>query len=315
MSRLRAAGILGMNERNRAFIHERNPRRLYPLVDDKLQTKRLCERAGLGIPQLLGAIRHPGELGVLRDVADAHAEFVLKPAHGAMGNGVLVVRGRESGRVRRFVQASGRPLDFEGLRFHALETLAGLYALGGQPDQVVVEECLSTHPELDRFSTGGVPDLRVLAYRGVPVMAMLRLPTRRSRGRANLHQGALGVGVDVATGRTTAATWRDRDANVHPDTGECVLGLEVPHFARAVEIAVRAADTTGLGYLGVDVVVDAERGPLVLELNARPGLAIQLANAAGLLPRLDAVDRKLVPGASPAERIALGATLCGESRA
>ncbi|MRR31196.1 alpha-L-glutamate ligase-like protein, partial [bacterium] len=52
-------------------------------------------------------------------------------------------------------------------------------------------------------------------------------------------------------------------------------------------------EMTGLGYLGVDLVIDRDRGPLLLELNARPGLAIQLANRHGLRTRLDQVDRAL----------------------
>jgi len=49
---------------------------------------------------------------------------------------------------------------------------------------------------------------------------------------------------------------------------------------------------TGLGYLGVDIVLDKAYGPMLLELNARPGLAIQVANQAGLRQRL-AIARKI----------------------
>jgi glutathione synthase/RimK-type ligase-like ATP-grasp enzyme len=48
---------------------------------------------------------------------------------------------------------------------------------------------------------------------------------------------------------------------------------------------------TGLGYLGVDMVIDQERGPLLLELNARPGLQIQVANQKGLLKHLEFIDK------------------------
>jgi hypothetical protein len=78
---------------------------------------------------------------------------------------------------------------------------------------------------------------------------------------------------------------------------------------------VAATDQTGLGYIGADVVLDARRGPMVLELNARPGLAIQLANRAGLMPRLDTVDERLGskgapdPGLDLGERIELGRSL------
>lgn len=310
MGRLRRLGILGMNERNLRYVIGCNPRSRYPTVDDKLRTKRLCAEAGLPMPRLLGALRHPGEVRALREMTADEDSFVLKPARGAMGNGVLVVRSRDGAR---FVQADGRRVRFEDLRFHALETLAGLYSLGGQPDQVVVEECLVPHPDLRRIAAGGVPDLRVLVYRGIPVMAMLRLPTARSRGRANLHQGAVGAGIDLGTGDVVATTSRQGPVEVHPDTGERVLDVRVPHFPEAVDAAVRAAQPTGLGYLGVDVVLDADRGPLLLELNARPGLSIQLANAAGLRPLLAAVDRSVEDGMSVDERIALGVRIAREA--
>jgi glutathione synthase/RimK-type ligase-like ATP-grasp enzyme len=38
--------------------------------------------------------------------------------------------------------------------------------------------------------------------------------------------------------------------------------------------------------VGVDLVIDVERGPLMLEVNARPGLQIQVINGEGLAPAL-----------------------------
>jgi predicted ATP-grasp superfamily ATP-dependent carboligase len=55
----------------------------------------------------------------------------------------------------------------------------------------------------------------------------------------------------------------------------------------------QVAAAVGLGYLGVDIVLDPRRGPLLLEANARPGLAIQHANAAGLVPRLQEIETRL----------------------
>lgn len=55
-------------------------------------------------------------------------------------------------------------------------------------------------------------------------------------------------------------------------------------------MATNLGDKTEFGYLGVDIVLDQEKGRLLLEINARPGISIQIANQAGLLPRLDAID-------------------------
>lgn len=303
LSALRARGVLGINRRNADYTLLWNARRLYPLVDDKLQTKRLCQEAGIPVPQLFGVARQHFETPRLLRVMAGHGDFVLKPVHGAMGNGILVITGRDGEVFRR---SGGRRVDLDDLRYHAASIISGLYALGGQPDVAMVEERLVVHPVLAELSPEGAPDVRVVVHRGIPVMAMTRLPTRRSGGRANLHQGAVGAGVDIVSGRVVHAVERTRSVERHPDSGLPLRGVLLPDFERVVEIAVHATDLTGLGYVGADVVVDERLGPVILELNARPGLAIQLANLAGLLPRLRAVEGVWRPGLTLQQRIALG---------
>lgn len=303
---LRRAGVLGINRRNLQFTLKHNPRGLYPLVDDKLASKSLCQAAGIPVPALLAVARHHFELRRLLLELEHETSFVLKPAHGAMGNGILVITGREGAKWER---AGGRSIGAGALRYHAASIISGLYALGGQSDVAMVEERLTVHPQLREIVSDGVPDIRVIVFRGVPVMSMTRLPTRRSGGRANLHQGAVGGGIDLISGCITNAVLDSTPVTAHPDSGRNLIGTRIPGFERAVEIAVRATDQTGLGYVGADVVIDADRGPVVLELNARPGLAIQVANNAGLLPRLRAVEEQETVSLPLEERIALGREL------
>ncbi|NJK88715.1 MAG: alpha-L-glutamate ligase-like protein [Myxococcales bacterium] len=285
---LRDKGILGINRRNVDFTTRWNPRRLYPLVDNKLRTKAMCLEAGIPVPRLLGKAEHHFEIPKLLERIEALQDFVLKPARGAMGNGIVVIVGQDNGV---FSRAGGRKVSAGDLQYHASGIISGLYALGGQADMAMVEERLIVHPELTQIVYDGVPDVRVIIYRGYPIMGMVRLPTHGSGGRANLHQGAIGAGIDLATGAMIFAIQRNRPVSMHPDTQAKLLGRVLPHFDRVLEIAVRAADHTGLGYLGADVVVDAALGPVILEMNARPGLSIQLCNRSGILPRVEAIDR------------------------
>jgi alpha-L-glutamate ligase-like protein len=298
---LNRAGVLGMNGRNGDYIMMCNARKLYPLVDDKLLTKELAQRAGLATPELYASFRYSGEIHRAREVLDKYENFVIKPANGSRGNGILVIKGRIGDQLRL---ASRRLMAWDDLRFHMQNTLSGIYSLGGQEDHVIAEYCVEFDPVFQSITFLGVPDVRLIAYKGVPVMAMLRLPTSESEGKANLHQGAIGAGIDFATGRTLTAVWRNSVVHQHPDTLAEVSGVEIPHFDRMLEIAAGCNAMTGLGYVGVDLVLDRDKGPLMLELNARPGLNIQIANRTGLAARLAAVDRAGVDKLPAAERVA-----------
>jgi len=284
---LREAGILGMNMRNHAYIHACNPRANYPRVDDKLQTKQLAEKAGLAVPRMIGVVRYQHEVKQLLRIIGDHQEFVIKPTCGSGGRGIMVIKAREGDQ---FVRASGARTDLATLQRHTSNTLSGLYSLGGQHDVALIEERIRFSDLFERYSFQGVPDVRIIIYKGYPVMAMMRLSTAESDGKANLHQGAVGVGIDIATGRAMAAAQRNRPVYAHPDTAASFETLEVPFWRDHLELAARCHEFIGLGYFGADIVLDRDRGPMILELNARPGLSIQIANKMGLLHRLNAVD-------------------------
>jgi alpha-L-glutamate ligase-like protein len=288
--RLKKLGILGMNRRNAACILDYNPRSLFPIVDDKARMDALCRRIGVPTPALLGVIAAHSQLRRLDDFFGGHDEFVIKPNRGSAGRGVLVVTGRAEGGFRRH---SGEFLRMELVRQHVSDILSGMYSLGGRPDRALVQQRVRPHPAFERIAYRGVPDIRVVVYRNEPAMAMLRLPTRASNGRANLHQGGIGVGVDLASGFTHHAVQRNRFVLVHPDTGVPVIGLRVPEWQNVLWMSRRVAEAVGLGYIGVDIVIDAQEGAMLLEANARPGLAIQIANARGLLPKLAEIDALL----------------------
>lgn len=297
-----AAGVVGINDRNRGYIMPHNPRRLYGLVDDKVETKRLAIAAGIAVPELYGLIRSVHAAGEFGQFVEGHADFVIKPAHGSGGKGILVVIER---RRDVYIKGDGSVLSEAEVEHHIQNVLGGVYSLGGHPDQAIIEYRVKFDPVFEAVSFRGVPDIRVLVYRGVPAMAMLRLPTRRADGRANLHQGAVGVGIDLATGLTTLAVCRDRRIAEHPDFGTPMAGLTIPRWEELLLLAARCQELAPLGYLGVDMVLDAELGPLVLELNARPGLAIQIANGRGLRGTLDAIDAANPLPADPEHRVAL----------
>lgn len=285
---LAARGVLGINQRNAEFTLRFNPRHLYPLVDDKLQTKNLAKRAGLAIPELYGVVEIERQIRDLPTLLQSYDDFVIKPCQGSGGDGILVITGR---RKERYRKASGQLISQDDLEHHASNILSGLYSLGGYPDKALIEERVLFDPVFEAISYQGVPDVRIIVFLGVPVMAMVRLPTRMSDGKANLHQGAIGAGIDLATGKTLKAVWKNEIVTEHPDTENPITGVRIPHWETILRIAAQCSELSGLGYLGVDLILDKNKGPLMLELNARPGLNIQIANGEGLLSRLELVER------------------------
>ena len=302
-AKLKAKGIMGMNQRNGGYIGRYNDRSKYPLVDDKLKTKIIAEKAGATVPKLIGVIDSQAEVKNIHDIVKDWPGFVIKPAQGSGGKGILVVTSHKDGV---YYKPSGAEANKQDVERHITNTLAGLFSLGGKNDVAMIENLIEFDDVFDGFSFEGVPDVRIIVFKGYPVMAMMRLSTTNSDGKANLHQGAVGVGIDIGTGKAVRAVQFDLPVENHPDTGKLLSTLEVPHWHKLLTLASSAWEMTGLGYLGTDMVLDKKYGPMVLELNARPGLAIQIANGTGLLPRLKHIEslEETVPYPTPEARVA-----------
>lgn len=294
-------GVLGINKRNAEFTLKYNLRKFYPNVDNKLITKRLAKEAGVAVPELYGVVKYTGEVkSVLSQLRD-RPDFVIKPCCGSGGEGIIVVSGRPKGLFRT---SGGTILSEAEVSHHMFNILNGMFSLGAHPDQVIVEYRVRFDPVFSKISYQGVPDIRIIVFCGVPVMSMVRLPTQMSRGKANLHQGAIGAGINIASGITTTAVWKNDIIDSHPDTGHSIVGVEIPQWPRLLALASRCYELTKIAYQGVDLVLDQDLGPLLLEVNARPGLNVQIANKAGLLPRLREVEANLSELDSVEKRLA-----------
>ncbi|MEM1084680.1 MAG: alpha-L-glutamate ligase-like protein [Verrucomicrobiota bacterium] len=281
---LREMGVVGINMRNARFVLPNNSRKFYELVDNKIRTKELADEKDIAVPETYGIVRNPYDMARLERMLGDCDSFVIKPARGSGGKGVLVISGKEDGD---YLKPSGARFKLEEVKHHISNILAGLFSLGGRRDVALIEYRVTPARILTDISFQGAPDVRVVMLHGYPVMAMLRAATRESDGRANLHQGALGIGVDIATGQSVRAIHYGKPVKMHPDLKVPLIGIELPEWDKILDIAVTCHEMTGLGYLGVDVMLDEEKGPLMIEVNARPGLAIQMANGIGLLKRLE----------------------------
>lgn len=286
---MKLSSILGLNARSRLFSYEYGTAVGKRTARSKILTKRMLHRHEIPTPELYKVFRK------FRDVLEFDWEslpssFALKPSKGFGGEGIIVVVKKRLAGKAEWITTQRKRVGVEDLKLHTTEILEGAYSVGNIPDVAFCEEYVGRHKAFAKLAWRTTPDIRVIVFNRVPVMAMLRLPTKDSGGRANLHQGAIGVGVDIGTGITTHAVWYGQAIQYKPGTSMKFGGVKIPYWIKVLDIAVKAQQVSGLGFAGVDIVLHPEKGPQILELNAYPGLQIQLANMTGLRKRLERVE-------------------------
>jgi alpha-L-glutamate ligase-like protein len=266
---------LGMNARNVLGVFKGNSTRSIAIANDKIATKRMLETAGVPVSPLRGVFDSIQSLSGLKAVLDR--PVALKPAAGRGGGGILLVQPRAQGG---WEDIHGDEVSWAEIFQHATEIIHGRFSFGDE-DALMVEDLLSPDPDVQALHGKGIADFRFIYEEGKLLMAMLRLPTKQSEGKANLHAGGVGVCVDLEAGTLGQVVSKEGVSDRHPDGPE-VTGLKVPHWNDLLRVADQAAAVAPLGYVGVDLVLDRHLGPVVLEWNARPGLEIQNVHGAPL---------------------------------
>ena len=285
---MKLSNILGLNARTQIFSYRYNTISGRKICDSKIQTARVLKKVGIPHPEIYKKLKNPSDIEKFdwQTLPDA---FALKPSRGLGGEGIVVVKTRTKGEDAWITTQKNR-VGIEDLKLHVQDILEGAFSLGNVPDSALIQEFVGRHKAFRKYAYRGTPDIRIIVFNRVPVMAMLRLPTKESGGRANMYQGAVAVGIDMATGITTKAYLHGEFISHKPGTLRKLRGIKIPDWTRILEMAVEASMASGMGYLGVDIVLHPSKGPMVLELNAQPGLKIQLANMAGLKKRLERVE-------------------------
>jgi alpha-L-glutamate ligase-like protein len=278
--------ILGMNARYQYTVLNSAASKKYGF--SKLRTKELLTTKKLPVAQLYHIFNTMDQArGLFWDTVPV--PFVIKPANGSAGKGVLVIT--KKAQPGQWVSSDGEKYSTEDLLLHVGNILDGEFSTWGRNHQAILEEMIPVHPKLAKYTYKGTPDIRVIVFNSIPVMAMLRLPTKESKGRANLDKGALALGIDIATGITTFGIRGKGERITHlPDSKKKVSGIQVPFWPKVLETAVLGAQAAGYQFMGADLFIHPEQGPMIVELNGFPGLSIQLANRAGLKRRIERVE-------------------------
>jgi len=169
--------ILGMDSRNLEFIRPFNLSRAKEIADDKLLCKRFLKKRGIAVSPLIAKIRNQKDLENF-DWASLPNGFALKPNCGFGGEGIVVVYGRKKGHDDAWVKADGSTVTVEDLKNHVRNILDGNFSFSNTPDTAFFEERLKLLKLFKPYAFKGIPDIRVIVFNRVPVMAMLRLPTK-----------------------------------------------------------------------------------------------------------------------------------------
>ncbi|MEM6321496.1 MAG: sugar-transfer associated ATP-grasp domain-containing protein [Bacteroidota bacterium] len=268
--------VLGINERNVNYVYAHNPKKYFPLADDKVLCKKVLHQYQIAYAETYGIIERVGDIAAVWATVQQYNSLAIKPANGSGGGGILILK-KKNGQWTR----NGQPFSNQEIFSHLARIIMGIYAFGSS-DKVLIEQCIEPHPFFHEIYPEGVPDFRIILLNNQPVMGMLRVPTDKSDGKANLHQGGLGIGINLETGRLTYAYDGEKYHQNHPDNNNVILGKKIPYWKELVALSVQTSKAFPLNYLGIDIVLDKTYGPMIMEINVRPGLGIQLANRRGL---------------------------------
>ena len=174
--------VLGINSRNRDLIYKLNSSALLDLAADKLQSKAALSASGIPIAQTLASCSSYQDLDDFLLTAQGQNGFALKPNRGSQGNGILIIDHFDG---ENFFTVNGRRVSPKELARHIGEILSGSFAQDGSEDSAYLEPLLLQHEDLNKLANLGLADIRIILHHKKPISAMLRVPTKKSNGKAN----------------------------------------------------------------------------------------------------------------------------------
>ncbi|MDO8269190.1 MAG: sugar-transfer associated ATP-grasp domain-containing protein, partial [Candidatus Levybacteria bacterium] len=117
--------ILGMNARNFLYIRRYNSAEAKKIADDKLEMKNVLIQNGIKTPTLYSIFYDRDSLKNYDWSALPERGFVIKPARGYAGAGILPIRKWENGIG---TTANGQTYTIKQLESHILDILEGAYS-------------------------------------------------------------------------------------------------------------------------------------------------------------------------------------------
>ena len=278
--------LLGLNARVLDYIKEYNDSTAKKMADSKIKTKEFLSAKWVSVVDTLLVVSNLKELEKI-NLDDLKLPFVVKPNAWFWGKWILIIDKKDASW--NFVLNNWDVMTKKELLSHFQFILEWFFSLSWNRDKVIIEKKVILDSSIELLWKFWLPDLRVIVFNMVPVMAMFRIPTAESKWKANLHAWACWVWVDIATWKLTYITYKWKNVKSVPWIWD-VRWIELPNWEKVLETAVKVQQITKIWFLGCDIVLDKQDWPLLLEMNIRPGLSVQLANLAPLKTRLKKVS-------------------------
>lgn len=279
-------GVLGMNARNLKYIRKKNQGDSVSLADSKMKTKMFLSERGIPFAETYAQICTHQELSSFDFSSIPVDAFVIKPNHGSKWQGILIVK---RNKQKKYI-ISGSEWSEDEIRLYMRDIISGEFSLYGNHDSCIIEELLVPGKFFSKYSRYWLADIRIIVYNYVPITAMIRMPTALSGGKANLAQGGIWLGLNIASGEVISFYQHKRNyTDIFPSPWEFLKGTRVSYWDKVLLHSSQIQFHTGLWYLALDWVI-TKNWPKLLEINARAGLEIQNVNLVPLAKRLEQVD-------------------------
>lgn len=164
--------------------------------------------------------------------------------------------------------------------------------------QLLVEQCIKQHPDMNKLYNKSVNTLRMFTFYKDGQAYFLQAILKVGNGGVvdNFSSGGMYTYVDdEGTVYAEAIDQMDNKYYKHPISNETIVGFKVPMFKEAVSMVKEAAKVVPeMGYIGWDVAI-SEDGPVLVEGNCYPGVfqvkPSLVEKKEGIIPKYNKVMR------------------------
>jgi len=249
--------LLGQNARNLNYILEHNDEDSKILADSKLKTKDFLSKKWISVSPSIAIVKDIIELDSF-DFFSLPLPFVIKPNQWYWGKWIIIIDKIED---EFFIWNDNTKYSQLDLKKHSEEILQWFYSLSWNRDKVIFERKIVLHHSIELLWKFWLPDVRIIVFNLVPVMAMLRVPTQNSKWKANLHMWACWVWIDIWTWKLTNINQFGKSIKSIPWIWD-VRNIELPFWQEILLLASKVQNVTSIWYVWCDIVLDDIKWPI-----------------------------------------------------